>query len=45
MTLSQLRRAHAHAVRMHKIHRTRSWEKAKARLCLAIMARVRPVRA
>lgn len=44
MTLSQLRREHARAVRMHKIHRTKAWERAVKRLCFEIMRRVRAVR-
>jgi len=43
-TIAQLRREHARAVRMHKIHRTRAWERAVRRLCLAIMERVRAAR-
>lgn len=45
MTLSQLRRAHAHACRMRDIYRTKAWERAVKRLCFEIMRRVRAVRA
>lgn len=41
MTLRQLRAAHARACRMHRITRSRGWERAVKRLCTEIMARCR----
>ena len=39
MTIRELRRQHAHAVKMRRIYRLRSWDKAISRLCRAIMER------
>lgn len=44
MTLRELRRQHAHAVRKAKLYPGYGWGKVAARLNLEIMSRVRPAR-
>lgn len=37
MTIRQLRRSHAHAFKMKRIHRSRGWDKRVRKLNLAIL--------
>ncbi len=41
MTIKQLRRQHAHAIKMHKLTRLKGWQRAVSRLNLAIMQAAR----